>query len=64
MKNWLIPRAFWIAFVLMAFAQFSKVLKTGGEISEVLFAFITCIFGGVFWGTIGTYIYRRFYTKL
>ena len=30
------------------------LLKTGGDISHVLFAFITCIFGGVFWGTIGT----------
>jgi len=64
MKTWLIPRAFWIAFVFMAFAQFSKVLKTGVDISEMLFALIASIFGGVFWGTIGTYIYRRFYKKL
>jgi len=48
----------------MAFAQFSKVLKAGIDISDVLFALITCVFGGVFWGTIGTYIYRRFYKKL
>jgi hypothetical protein len=64
MNVWLEPRAFWIAFSLMAFAQFSKVMQqTGWGIGEVILALTTSIIGGVFWGAIGTYVYRKFYKK-
>ena len=63
MNVWLEPRAFWIAFALMAFVQFSTVMQTGGSVGEVVLALTTSIFGGIFWGAIGTYVYRKFYKK-
>ena len=62
MNAWLEPHAFLIAFVLMAFVQFSTVMQTVG-VGEVVLALTTSIFGGIFWGAIGTYIYRKLYKK-
>ena len=58
-KSWLDPRAFVIATLLMAIVQFSKLVKSSFPPEAIVTAIVTCIFGGVFWGAIGTYFYNR-----
>lgn len=58
-KTWLDPRAFVIATVLMAVVQFGKLMETAFPPEALVTAIVTCLFGGIFWGAIGTYIYNR-----
>jgi len=62
-KTWLEPRAFWIAFGLMAIVQINKITKNGFHENEVASLILACIGGGLFWGAIGTFLFRRFYKK-
>lgn len=59
MKSWLEPKAFWIAFLVMAVLQVSANLEGEASFERILLALTTSVIGGVFWGAIGTYIYRR-----
>jgi hypothetical protein len=63
-KTWLEPRAFVIATLLMAIAQYGKIMQSGISIGGIVIAIVTCIFGGVFWGAIGTFFYNRSRRKL
>lgn len=62
-RIWLEPRAFWIAFGLMAIVQINKILRNGFHEHEVASIVLACVGGGLFWGVIGTLLYRRFYKK-
>ena len=63
MNSWLEPKAFWIAFSLTAFVQVSKIMNADIGSTDIIIAITTSVVGGVFWGAIGTYVYRRFYKK-
>ena len=60
MSTWLHPRAFLIAAVLMAIVQLGKFQNTEITPIAIFSAVIACLLGGVFWGAIGTYFYKRF----
>jgi len=63
-KTWLEPRAFVIAALLVAIAQYGKLMQSGISLRGIVIAIVACIFGGVFWGAIGTFFYNRSRRKL
>jgi hypothetical protein len=58
-KTWLDPRAFVVATLLMALVQTNKMMTSGFSLEAIIVAILSSIFGGVFWGAIGTYFYNR-----
>jgi len=45
---------------MVALAQSAKLFEAGFTIEGVLVALLASIIGGVFWGAIGLFLYRRF----
>jgi len=60
MTSWITWRAFFVAFCMVALAQSAKLFEAGFTIEGVLVALLASIIGGVFWGAIGLFLYRRF----
>lgn len=63
MSTWIYPKAFWIATALILVVQIQKLIISGFSIVNVVQALTIAFFGGVFWGAIGTFIYKKMHSN-
>ena len=62
-RTWLHPRAFWIAALLIALLQVTKIPAGGVTAYWLGGATAVVVLGGVFWGAVGTFLYNRFHKR-
>ena len=63
MKSWLTWCAFGIAAFMTALARLQPTIESNYGSAALIEAAITIIFGGLFWGIVGLFIYNRFSKK-